>query len=344
MVFRSAASLVLLCLEAPHDSHLVRLSARHGPFIPQRMAFCGEISDIPLKPLVETFVDEPLCFDDVNSKELAFDLKHKIKDINRLHAFHAIQILADTVQTIITLQQDRKAFLDFRTKQLSRYNLHEEDEDELPPLKVKKLNHLYETPDSIPSLDDEEIHIIPIETLVKNTDINKPVIPITTITTERLQKELDFHLRVSPDQTSHLLKSFNLLLVPPISISDFLLRVQKFSPLVSISLYIHTAFMLYKLCVILDVVTLTHHNAYRFLLAGIRCSTKKLEDVYQKQKQFASVGGVSQKDLCKIEIGFLYLCNFKVVIGEAIMNEFLQQAYVELYELHEKNNEAEPSA
>ncbi|KAM9916768.1 hypothetical protein OXX80_013491 [Metschnikowia pulcherrima] len=88
--------------------------------------------------------------------------------------------------------------------------------------------------------------------------------------------------------------------------------------------------MIYKLCVLLDVVTLTPLNVYRFILASLRCSTKKLEDVHQKQKSFATVGGVAPKDLGKIEVSFLYLLNFKLVVSEHILDRFLTKDFVAL--------------
>ena len=87
----------------------------------------------------------------------------------------------------------------------------------------------------------------------------------------------------------------------------------------------------------MDVLPLSMFNVHRVILSLIRCLTKKLEDVYQSQTNYATVVGVSKKDLFKLEVGFLFLCNFQLVVGEQILNDFVKLAYVDL--LHTNANE-----
>jgi len=178
------------------------------------------------------------------------------------------------------------------------------------------------------SAPQPEPEIIDIKTLIETTDLTAVKCPISDRCIDRLKNEI--FKRRSACQTDQLLKTFNLVDVPSLSIDDFLVRIKTYSSSISTTCYIHSAFLMFKLCVVLDMVPLTLHNVHRFILASIRCSTKKLEDVYQKQKPFATVGGVSLRELFKIEVGFLYLCKFKLVIGENILNEFLTNDFVEL--------------
>lgn len=330
------------------------------------------VCDIPLKAPQETFVDAPGSYEDVSKDELVFDLRHEIKDINKLHAFHAIAVLATVLRDIINLQEHPELFQEYRRQELAKYNLvsagdlsidlqvsnsngstisssssssssteqlngshtdiSEVRETSLPNYEsTEAINEAQRTLKSSINPSEEEQHIIPIEQLIQDTCLNVTEQPILELSREKLQKELTFYEKsVSPNQISHLLKSFNLVKVPPITIDDFLIRIKTYSPSVSVSSYIHSAFMIYKLSILLNVVPLNAFNVYRFILALIRCLTKKFEDIYQKQKQFAIVGGVSSKDLCKIEIGFLYLCNFRIIAGEAFFNNFLQKDFVAL--------------
>lgn len=332
--------------------------------------------DIPLKPPQETFVDEPSSLDDVNIDELAFDLEHNIKDINKLNVFHAIAIFNSCLTDLIKLQADESLFREFRKQQLERFHV---DIDAIqndtvnghrralklssekqcspsvsPPLKFARLQNNFEeadgfmkdrTPDSLFNNDNDqetdgfshefdsngEPHFIPIEDAVQNCTMEKVQNPITSQNPSRLREEIVYNIDNNINkQNTHLLKSFNLVKIPSLSIEQFLVRIKTYSSYTSVLVYIHSAFLIFKLCVLLDIVQLTEYNVHRFILALIRCLTKNLEDVYQKQKSFATVGGVNVKDLFKIEVGFLYLCNFKLVTGEEILNTYLKEEFTQM--------------
>lgn len=172
---------------------------------------------------------------------------------------------------------------------------------------------------------------ISTESLIQSTSLDQVADPITCHSNERVKSEALFYLRPNIQQQSeHLLKVFSLAKEPSVSIKDFLLRINKYSPSVSISVYIHCAYMLFKLCALYGAIPLTPLNVYRLIAALIRCLTKKLEDIYQKQRSFAQVVGVDLKDLCKFEISFLYLCNFKLIVSEYILNHFLTKNFLAL--------------
>lgn len=181
------------------------------------------------------------------------------------------------------------------------------------------------------SAPDLQLGFISTESLVQLTSLEELVDPNTTHCIERLRKEVYFHMTPKiKTQANHLVRCFSLAKAPLLLIEQFLLRIRTYLPSISTSVYIHSAYMVYKLCVLLDVVQLTPLNVYRFILAALRCLTKKLEDVYQKQQSFATVGGVAPRDLAKIEVSFLYLFNFKMVVSEFILNRFLTLDFLAL--------------
>lgn len=344
------------------------------------------VSDIPLKRPQETFVDDPSALDEVSIVDLEFDFAHGIKDINRLHIYHAIAVFKTVLDDLILLASDRELFAKFRAERLDAYCINIEElasghfeqktgfhDDDLPlpldtphdtvpfleantpsnPLELSPdlelckqesadelLTPSPSEPDFLVADSPHDTHdgtqddcgaFISTESLIQTTSLEKLADPITTHSNERLKKEVAYHMAPKiKQQADHLLRCFGLAKVPPITISQFLARIKTYLPLVSVSVYIHSAYMLFKLCVLLDVVQLTPLNVYRFILALIRCLTKKLEDIYQKQKNFATVGGVALLDLCKIEISFLYLLNFKLVVSEYILNHFLTQDFLAL--------------
>ncbi|WPK23763.1 hypothetical protein PUMCH_001009 [Australozyma saopauloensis] len=346
------------------------------------------VSDIPLKRPAETFVDDPESLDEVSMDELEFDLSHDIKDINKLHIFHALAVLNAMLADLIWLGSNRELFEKFRREQLEKNSIDVDElsessktepeqttsfhDDDLPlpvesfrpkaPIRFPSVDYLGIPPvpdvDAIlnrlpeislpvtPIPEEEDVEssdndllksgtleggFISTESLLKTTSFDVISNPISEHSCKRLNKEVLFHMNPkTKQQAEHLLKAFTLAKAPPISVEDFLLRIRQYLPSISVSVYIHSAYMLYKLCVLLDVTQFTHLNVYRFILALLRCSVKKLEDIYQKQKSFATVGGVDLKDLCKIEVSFLYLFNFKLMCSEFILNQFLVKDFVSL--------------
>lgn len=353
------------------------------------------VSDIPLKRPQETFIDDPTSIAETSLDELEFDFTHDIKDINRLHVFHAIAILNGVLEDLINLSSRPDLLEQFHEQQLRAHNIDihamaQEIDDlvdgshaanELLPkdaleVDLSDMDVSIAAPESYVSLSEaakigidgsrlgaslllhsneniedgydgrnvEEIldkadtsgsrlegEFISTESLVQSTSLDMVMNPITGHSTERMESEVNFHRNPKVQQQSeHLLKVFGLAKAPGVSIEEYLLRIQKYAPSVSISVYIHSAYMLYKLCVLLKAIPLTQLNVYRLIVALIRCLTKKLEDVHQRQKLFAQVVGVEPKELCKLEVSFLYLCNFKLVVSEYILNHFLTNDFVAL--------------
>ncbi|CAK7904394.1 hypothetical protein CAAN3_07S03180 [[Candida] anglica] len=194
---------------------------------------------------------------------------------------------------------------------------------------VKSFENGAESEDDDGSQDGDAPYIM-METLREDYDAND-IGAEKFYELDNIRQEIAYNeSRKIKDQNSHILKGFGLAKKPTLSIEEFLVRLQTYSSSLSVSVYIQAAYMMFKLCILLDIVPLTDLNVYRFILASVRCSTKTLEDIYQKQKVFATVGGVSQKDLFKIEVGFLYLCNFKVVFSENNLQRLLKDNFVDL--------------
>lgn len=353
---------------------LVALSPQSTPMATQTYTN-KYVSDIPLKRPPETFVDEPSLLEEISLPELEFDLTNDVKDINRLHVFHAIAVMNTMLNDLIRLGADRQLFDTFRRQHLESYSIdvdvllgqiHDDlslasdksvsgtgfHDDDLPlpvdtpaallrnnlfpssPVLLELLSpspQLKDSCDDLSTPDERAGAFISTELLIQSTSLDMLADPITAHSNERLRKEVMFHMKPKIKvQAEHLVKCFALAKAPPLSIEQFLLRIKTYLPSVSVSVWIHSAYMIFKLCVLLDVVLLTPLNVYRFILALIRCLTKKLEDIHQRQKSFATVGGVMLKDLCKIEVSFLYLFNFKLVVSEYILNHFLTQEFMAL--------------
>lgn len=306
----------------------------------------SENLELPLKIHQETFTDEPKEINDVNIHDLAINIGDNVKDINSLHLVEAIAILLHSLEDIIKLNDHGDLLQQFRRQQLKKRNIdldhHRQQsitidssssEDSTtdirkptppnsPPAKVLKVDNDFALKERTPDSLIEEHDLITIEQLLQSTNIDD----INTIDFDDITEEYQYYQNMKiVEQNQHVIKNFNLIQPPDLSIEQFLNRIKTYSPSTSVSCYIHATLLIFKLSVLHDVLPLTLCNVHRIILALIRCLTKKLEDIYQKQKTFATVGGVTLKDLYRIEVGFLFLCNFRLVVGEDSLNNYLKE-------------------
>lgn len=106
---------------------------------------------------------------------------------------------------------------------------------------------------------------------------------------------------------------------PPVSVDDYLLRLHRYCPM-SVAVYLAAAVYIQKLAVEEKAVPVTARTVHRLLLAALRVAMKALEDLSYPHKRFAGVGGVSEKELAKLEISLCYLLDF----GLRVTNEVLR--------------------
>lgn len=107
---------------------------------------------------------------------------------------------------------------------------------------------------------------------------------------------------------------------PPISIDDYLLRLHRYCPM-STAVYLAACVYIHKLSVEEKAVPITNRTVHRLLLAALRCAMKALEDLNYPSKRFAGVGGVSEKELAKLEISLLYLLDFELNVNNEVLKE-----------------------
>ena len=123
-------------------------------------------------------------------------------------------------------------------------------------------------------------------------------------------------------------RRFYLKSVPPFSLTDYLLRIHQYCPH-SPGVYLAAATYVHRLCVSEVLVPATSKTVHRVTLAAIRIASKVLEDNKWSQDRISKVGGVSRKELQRLEISLCYLLNFELFINEEEIRKrmfMLQQA------------------
>ncbi|KAK9381213.1 cyclin-domain-containing protein [Kockiozyma suomiensis] len=108
--------------------------------------------------------------------------------------------------------------------------------------------------------------------------------------------------------------------VPEIDIEKYLRRIHQYCP-ISTAVYLATSLYIYRLCVVSKVVPLTPLNVHRLVIAALRVACKNVEDINHQQKRFAKVGGLSESELCRLEIGFLFLIDFDLKVDVEVLEE-----------------------
>lgn len=84
----------------------------------------------------------------------------------------------------------------------------------------------------------------------------------------------------------------------------------------STAVYLATSLYIHKLAVVEHIVPVTGRNVHRLVLAGLRVAMKALEDLSYPHRRFAKVGGVSERELGRLEVGFCFLMSFELRVDE----------------------------
>lgn len=114
-------------------------------------------------------------------------------------------------------------------------------------------------------------------------------------------------------QHNAIIRKFYCRRPPPISITDYLRRIHRYCPM-STGVYLATSLYIHRLAVLERAIVVTKRNAHRLLLGGLRAATKTLEDHHYKHARIALVGGVSEKELSRLEISFCFLTGFDLAV------------------------------
>ncbi|KAI9722478.1 MAG: hypothetical protein M1828_004725 [Chrysothrix sp. TS-e1954] len=107
---------------------------------------------------------------------------------------------------------------------------------------------------------------------------------------------------------------------PPISINDYLLRLHRYCPM-STAVYLAAGAYIQKLAVVDKTVPVTVRTVHRLLLASLRVAMKALEDLSYPHQRFAGVGGVTERELAKMEVSFCYLTDFNLRVDNVQLHD-----------------------
>ncbi|KAI7862165.1 cyclin-domain-containing protein [Spinellus fusiger] len=112
--------------------------------------------------------------------------------------------------------------------------------------------------------------------------------------------------------------------VPSIAIQPYIARILKYVPFnneVFLSLLVYFD----RIAKIEKSFTISSLNIHRLLITSIVVATKFTSDVFYPNARYAKVGGLPLCELNKLELEFLFLCNFELLVRMEDMQEYGDQ-------------------
>lgn len=134
-------------------------------------------------------------------------------------------------------------------------------------------------------------------------------------------KDVPEAARAGSAQHHVLAKRFYSKKAPPISLEQYLQRLHKYCPM-STAVYLAASTYITRMVDVEKSLVVTPRNVHRLVLAGLRVAMKALEDLSYPHSRFARVGGVTERELTRLEITFCFLTDFGLrVDSQALMRQ-----------------------
>ena len=105
-----------------------------------------------------------------------------------------------------------------------------------------------------------------------------------------------------------------------IGLEEYLTRIHKDYPM-STAVYLATSHYIACLAIREKTCPVTPRTVHRLLLAGLRVAAKALEDLNWPHARFAEVGGITEAELAKLEIGFCVLMDFGLKVDSRMLTD-----------------------
>ncbi|XP_043689349.1 cyclin-U2-1-like [Telopea speciosissima] len=155
-------------------------------------------------------------------------------------------------------------------------------------------------------------------------DSNTPL--VISVLASLLERTLARNERITRKCTWALSKAspahvFDCYEVPDMTIQSYLERIFRYTragPPVYVVAYVYID----RLLQILPEFRITYSNVHRLLITTIMVASKFVEDMNYRNSYFAKVGGLTTKDMNKLEIDFLFLMGFKLHVNVSVFESY----------------------
>ncbi|KAJ7638465.1 cyclin-domain-containing protein [Roridomyces roridus] len=204
----------------------------------------------------------------------------------------------------------------------STFDVHSYPSPDLLRLLASLLTQIAATNDKLDPVTPE----VPPSTIPTRTTL-----ATVTATDPPIWRALTTASRTAVSTPSSIL-TFHARNVPTISLEAYLLRILKYCPTtneVFLSLLVYFDRMS-KLSAEATGRTfvIDSYNIHRLVIAGVTVASKFFSDVFYTNSRYAKVGGLPQTELNQLELQFLLLNDFRLVIPREEMQRYAEQLIV----------------
>ncbi|KAL8207994.1 hypothetical protein R6Q57_007406 [Mikania cordata] len=105
------------------------------------------------------------------------------------------------------------------------------------------------------------------------------------------------------------------------TIQSYLERIFKYTK-AGPSVYVVAYVYIDRFCRSQPEFRLTGRNVHRLLITSIMVASKYVEDMNYRNSYFARVGGITTKEMNRLELDFLFMMNFKMHVNVSIFESY----------------------
>ncbi|KZP21719.1 cyclin-related 2, partial [Athelia psychrophila] len=120
--------------------------------------------------------------------------------------------------------------------------------------------------------------------------------------------------------------TFHARNIPTISLESYLLRILKYCPTTN-EVFLSLLVYFDRMSKLAGDATgrtfvIDSFNVHRLVIAGVTVASKFFSDVFYTNSRYAKVGGLPQPELNQLELQFLLLNDFRLVISQEEMQRY----------------------
>ncbi|KAI3796682.1 hypothetical protein L1987_39361 [Smallanthus sonchifolius] len=108
---------------------------------------------------------------------------------------------------------------------------------------------------------------------------------------------------------------------PDMTIQSYLERIFRYTR-AGPSVYVVAYVYIDRFCQSLPEFRISARNVHRLLITTIMVASKYVEDMNYRNSYFARVGGITTKEMNKLELQFLFLVNFKMHVNVSVFESY----------------------
>ncbi|XP_076927114.1 cyclin-U2-1-like [Bidens hawaiensis] len=144
---------------------------------------------------------------------------------------------------------------------------------------------------------------------------------VITVLASLIERTLVRNERTNRIKRGSKIKVFECNETPDMSIQSYLERIFKYTK-AGPSVYVVAYVYIDRFCRSHPEFRITGRNVHRLLITTVMVASKYVEDMNYRNSYYARVGGITTKEINKLELNFLFLMNFKMHVNVSVFESY----------------------